>query len=129
EYPFRRIVGVEFSHELVAVAKRNVTRWLQKERACSDIVLVCCDATEFELPSGPLVLYFYHPFRAPVMRAMLDKIHQSLRDSPRPVLLALHGDETLVEEVLARGFIELEVGRWPKVFTAAPYGIDAGTND
>jgi predicted RNA methylase len=117
EYPFRRIVGVEFSHQLVSVAERNVARWIQKERACRDITVLCCDATEFDPPAGPLVLYFNNPFRAPVMRATLERIHQSVDAEPRPVLLALRGEDALVDEVLASGFVELEVGRWPRVFT------------
>ncbi len=68
EYPFRRIIGVEFSPELVAVARGNVARWLEEERTCREITLVCSDATEYELPREPLVLYFYNPFDQVVMR-------------------------------------------------------------
>jgi hypothetical protein len=118
DYPFRRIIGVEFSRELVAVAEQNVARWLKTEHACTDIALVCCDVTDFDLPREPLVLYFYNPFGIEVMSKVLDRVHQSLQETPRPLVIALHGDEPLVAEVLARDFTEIDAGRWPKVFTA-----------
>ena len=41
----------------------------------------------FTLPEGPLVLYLYHPFAAPVMRRFLDCLGRCLQASPRPVYL------------------------------------------
>ena len=117
EYPFCRIVGVEFSRELVAVARRNVARWLEHDRACMDITLMCSDATEYELPPEPLVLYFFNPFEPPVMRSMLDNVVRSFRENPRPLFIVLRGDAMLVAEVLASGFSELDPGHWPKVFS------------
>ena len=120
EYPFHRVVGVEFSPKLVAVARGNVARWLEKERACREITVECSDATEYDLPPEPLVLYFYNPFDRLVMREMLAGVRRSLRDHPRPVLLVLRGDPTLVDEVLAGGFSEYQEGRWPRVFSLDP---------
>jgi hypothetical protein len=50
---------------------------------------MCGDAATFDLPSAPLVLYFYNPFGVAVMQRVLDKIETSLAHEPRPVTIIL----------------------------------------
>ena len=84
--PFRRVVGVEFSPALHAVAQRNVAAW-RGERRCGAVELVCADAAEWEPPEEPLACYFYNPFLAPMMERVLAKLRESLRRCPRPLYL------------------------------------------
>ena len=50
EFPFKRIMGVEFSDELSAIARENVASFPTEAQRCGDIEIVCEDAAEFELP-------------------------------------------------------------------------------
>jgi SAM-dependent methyltransferase len=74
EMPFREVLGVELNAGLVAVAERNLQRWDELGlRQCPSRVLQG-DAAEFLLPEAPLLVYLYNPFRAPVMRMLLERL-------------------------------------------------------
>jgi SAM-dependent methyltransferase len=126
ELPFRRIVGVEFSPELVSTAQANVAHWLRGGRArCREIEVVCDDAVGYQPPDDPLVVYFYNPFLPEVMRAVLENLRRSLREHPRPMLLVLAGDASLVGETIAAGFTEIDAGPY-RVFTT-PQAVESGS--
>jgi hypothetical protein len=82
-YPFRKIIGVEFAPELIEVARANVHNYQKLVPRCTDIEFVCADATEYPLPADPMVFYFANPFVKDVMKTMVQRIEQSLRDVPR----------------------------------------------
>lgn len=83
-FPFKRVVGIEYCPELNKIAEENLRRYSGK-RACQDVKLVCTDATEYELPSEPLVLFFFNPFGKPVMDAVVQKVVASYQKNPRPI--------------------------------------------
>ncbi len=85
--PFRRIVGVEFSPRLDAVARANLEHYTG-ERNCTDIELVCMDAARYDFPEdSPLVLYLYNPFERPVMQQVADRLAASHARRPRRMLV------------------------------------------
>lgn len=86
-YGFRRIIGVEFALELHHSAKQNIRSYRNLRQKCFDVESVCTDAAQFELPPGPCVLYFFHPFREEVMRQVLAHIERSYRAHPRKLIL------------------------------------------
>jgi tRNA1(Val) A37 N6-methylase TrmN6 len=61
-YNFVKIVGVEFAQELVACASRNIASFCCDRESCRDLAVVEADATQFDFPYTPLVLFFYNPF-------------------------------------------------------------------
>ncbi len=75
-YPFRQVLGVELSPELARVAQENVSRLQADWRRPMPVTVVVGDASTVKLPEGPLLLYLYHPFAAPVMRAFLQHVRQ-----------------------------------------------------
>jgi predicted RNA methylase len=76
EMPFRETLGVEFDGDLVTTARSNVALWDQAGRLRSPVKVVHADATEVELPEGPLLVYLFNPFGAPVLRRMLQRLQQ-----------------------------------------------------
>ncbi|HEX4933155.1 MAG TPA: class I SAM-dependent methyltransferase, partial [Gemmatimonadaceae bacterium] len=87
EFPFRRIVGVEYDAQLHAIASRNVQRYRSRTQRCRDIECLHRDALQFPFPSGPLVVYLYHPFRPPVLVPLLRNLQASYARHPREILL------------------------------------------
>ncbi len=87
EFPFRRVIGVEHSPELHAVAEANIARYPSLRQRCTDVTSVCQDALTFELPLEPLVLFLCNPFGYDAMVAFLDGVERSLREHPRPALI------------------------------------------
>ena len=105
---FREVVGVELSPVLHEVAERNVTRVRAAGALVSPVRLVRADATELEVPRGPLVIYLYHPFPDPIAERVLARVRAAVEASPRPVAI-LYGHPTLQQcidpGVFARGGI------------------------
>jgi SAM-dependent methyltransferase len=87
KFGFKKIVGVEFSEELHRSAVDNVASSNSTGRRCTDIQALHLDATQFDIPAGPLVLYFFDPFREQVMQQVLDKIRDAYSTAPRKIYL------------------------------------------
>ncbi len=87
ERPFRRVIGVEIAPALADLARANVRIVSTRYPGRPAIEIVTGDAAAFDLPLEPLVLFFYQPFEAPVMRAVLARLEASLAIRPRPVIL------------------------------------------
>ena len=75
-FPFRRVIGVEISEALQAMARRK--RGAAHGRNCSakNIELVTCDAAEYEIPDDVIAIYFFNPFYASVLSNCLAQIRR-----------------------------------------------------
>lgn len=90
DYPFRRIVGVELLPALHQIARENLIKYRSDSQKCFALESVCGDATEFQFPAEPIVLYLFNPFPESDLRRMLANLQQSLRDRPRTVYVLYH---------------------------------------
>jgi hypothetical protein len=70
EMGFAAVVGVELDADVAAVGQRNLELW----RAACPMRLVQGDAAEMEFPVGPLLIFLYNPFQAPVLRRLLERV-------------------------------------------------------
>jgi SAM-dependent methyltransferase len=107
EYPFHRVIGVEFSRELHDVAQRNLANVRSGARKCDQVESICTDAARFDFPPEPLVVYFLNPFEAPVMNKVLERISASVEAFPREVLLVFTGDVPQALQTQRGGFTRL----------------------
>lgn len=112
-FPFNRILGVEFIPQLHQAAVENIRKFSAPWQSCSKIEPRHGDATEFAYPGGPIVLYLYNPFLAPVLKRCLKHLARSLKDEPRELYLiyANPSFERLVERHLP-GMIR----QWDRTF-------------
>lgn len=85
EYPFKKIIGVEFSGELNQTAQKNIRSYRNPAQKCRDIEAVCEDATKFALPAAPLVFYIFNPFLEEIVAQVLANIEKSFRENPREI--------------------------------------------
>ncbi|NIT60112.1 MAG: hypothetical protein GWN00_29020 [Aliifodinibius sp.] len=86
-FPFKRIVGVDVSNKLHQIAHDNIRRFLAQRVKCRNILSVCEDATTFDLPNEPLVIYLFHPFKQEVLTAVLNNIGRSLEHRFRHIII------------------------------------------
>lgn len=100
-YPFRRVVGVELLPSLHETALQNLAQYKSGDQKCFAIESVCQDATAFEFPPDPLVLYLFNPLPESGMRAVLRHLEESIRATPRSVHVIYHNP--LLEHVLMEG--------------------------
>jgi SAM-dependent methyltransferase len=88
DYPFQRIVGVEFMPELHRVAEKNIAGYSSDRQRCRQIEAVCADARDFQFPPEPLVVYLFNPFAEPTFAKVLENLRQSIEQASRPVYIA-----------------------------------------
>ncbi len=96
-YPFRRILGVELSHELNLRAAENVRRALRKLK-CKEVEVIEADAAAYEVPPDVTVMYFYSPFSGAVLRRVLENVRRSLAAAPRKVTIIYKNPHHFEEE-------------------------------
>ncbi len=89
EFPFKQIVGVEFSSLLHEQALRNLRNFRSGRAACRNILALHGNAKDFVFPQGKLVLYLFNPFGRETMQHVLDHLAASLRQDPREVVIVL----------------------------------------
>ena len=85
KFPFKKIIGIEFSRELHLSSEQNIRKYSSPEQKCKSIESVFMDFTEFSLPPAPLVLYLNLPCDGMPLVKTVDNIRQSLREKPRPI--------------------------------------------
>jgi len=116
EFPLKRIIGIELSQELHETALQNIRRFRSQRQQCDDVIAINEDATQFEFPAEPLVLFFFNPFSAEILRLVIDNLQQSLSDHPRSVVVIYYN--ALHESVLDQY----------QEFQPAPFGFDPGSD-
>jgi hypothetical protein len=89
EYRFRKVVGIELNPQLVSIARSNAQHWTRTQEAdptsgpIAPIDILEQDATEFELPATPTLLFMFHPFEAPVLQQFIERVHTQLAARPK----------------------------------------------
>jgi SAM-dependent methyltransferase len=80
--PFKRVLGVEISPELVATARENFRRAIPR-LCCRELEITSGDAGQFKVPPDVTVVFFFNPFHGTILTRVLDNLHTSLREQPR----------------------------------------------
>ncbi len=93
-YCFAEIIGVEISPQLQEAAAANLARYAPPERICQNARALLQDATTFEFPLTPLIVYMNHPFCRPVLEEVMENLGRSLQAHPRPLWVVYINPET-----------------------------------
>jgi hypothetical protein len=105
EYPFRRVLGVEFSPDLNLVAAENIRRYRSPKRRCGDVSSICADAASYEFPAENMILFLYNPFGEDVLRRMLGNLRTSLEQSEREIYM-IYSNPIFARLLDDSGFLE-----------------------
>jgi hypothetical protein len=90
EFPFQKIIGVEFSEELDSIAQENIKRFHSDISKCTHIESICIDVVDYKLPDDNLVCYFCNPFDAALMAQVLTNIRESFLRIPRDIFIVYY---------------------------------------
>jgi len=82
EFGFRDVVGVELHSGLAKIAEANVAAWTASARAAAPMRILNKDAAEFVFPDGACLLYLFHPFTAPVLTRVIERIEADFAGRP-----------------------------------------------
>lgn len=85
EYPFRAIVGVEFSPRFAEMARANAAIMAQRYPERTRVTIQTGDAGAFVFPAGDLVLFLYDPFGETTMREVVARLETALAVERRSV--------------------------------------------
>jgi predicted RNA methylase len=105
--PFSRVIGVEISPSLAAIANQNLEHYYKTSgKSSPSWDVVALDARRFEIPSDATVFYLFNPFDAVVLGEVADRIIASLQRSLRDcfVVYAKPVHEVILTD---RGFVHL----------------------
>ena len=125
EWPFREVIGVEFSRLLHERAVANIGTFRSRHRRCGPVRPVHVNAVDFAFPDGPLVVYLFHPFGAATLQRVLDNLQASLRQQPRHVVVVLLWPKCGEQVAQAPGVRLVEQGPWHQVFETHGQTSDA----
>ena len=107
-FPFRHLLGVELSPGLVRVAQSNLETFSAPwRRPGVSGEAMAADATDFRIPSGPLLVFLYHPFAAPVMKRFLAHLAEAARVEPREIVMLYANPELGPQVTATPGFVQL----------------------
>ena len=79
-FPFQQIKGVELSPPLAAIARQNTT-------GNPRIQVTTGDAATCQYPQGPLLVFLYHPFLAPLLKKALRNLLRQREAQPHPTFV------------------------------------------
>jgi predicted RNA methylase len=100
-FPFKQIVGVEWSADLCVIARRNIELFRSRNPSAPEMEVQCLNVLDYEIPPGPVVLYMFHPFGPKLTRQVFEKIGQhALRASETCRVIYAGADDEEREFVL-----------------------------
>jgi SAM-dependent methyltransferase len=111
DYSFRRIVGIELLPALHCVAQQNIASYPRT----AQIELICTDASSFQFPAEPLVIYLFNPLPRLSLVKMVTNLERSLLSSPRAAWIVYHNP--LEQDVI------LQSGRFRKAAATDSYSV------
>ena len=85
ERGFRKVIGVEFSIELVEINRKNLVIFKEKSKSNTEFEIIHMDASEYKIPSDANLLFFSNPFNEALTTKVIGNILKSLEQSPREV--------------------------------------------
>ncbi|MBV6452347.1 MAG: hypothetical protein MHPDNHAH_03104 [Anaerolineales bacterium] len=85
ERGFRRIIGVEFSIELVEINRKNLEIFKQKTKSKAEFEILHLDASEYAIPADANLLFFSNPFNEALTAKVIGNILKSYEQSPREI--------------------------------------------
>ena len=76
EFPFQKIVGIEFAKNLHRIALNNIKNYKNQTQKGENIEMLLEDAVNYIFPSERLIIYFFNPFDETIMTRVLANIER-----------------------------------------------------
>ncbi|HEU5342386.1 class I SAM-dependent methyltransferase [Edaphobacter sp.] len=99
ELPFRKVTGIELNPAMAAAAEINLRHWKRAHKSdptaphLAPIEIIEQDALEYDLPNTPTLVFLFHPFEAPVLKALLRRIETQFAKRPGTLDILYVNDE------------------------------------
>jgi len=90
QFPFKEVIGVEFSRQLHEIALRNIARFPSDQLHCCSIRSILEDATAFVLPPSDLVCYLYNSFESEVLTSVVQNLAAHAGNGYRVIVIYMN---------------------------------------
>ena len=84
---FKKVIGVEFSPQLAAIALSNMNIFSKQIDGKIEFEIVNIDGAKYEIPIEADCFYFFNPFDDFILNQVLEKIINSLKKKYRKILI------------------------------------------
>ncbi len=120
---YGRIIGVEITQDIAEAARANVATVMTS--AMTPVEIVHGNATEFDWPMTPLVVFMANPLGPNTFRRVMHALVQTNRATPRPIVIAylnpVHRD--MLDNCASLTRIPLSVAHQAKFVVLSPYAL------
>ena len=88
QLPFHQVIGIELNPDMADTAQANLEIWQAAHSAdttaqpIAPTRLLQQDALDYNLPRTPTLAFLFHPFEAPVLKALLRRIETQFAKRP-----------------------------------------------
>lgn len=89
EYGFKKVIGLEFSHELVQITHRNLEIFSRKHKCQTEFHVIKVDAADYKYDEID-IFYFFNPFGESTLKKVLSKIVKSVRKHKRKDIFIIY---------------------------------------
>jgi len=104
DLPFKRIVGIEWSNDLVQIARRNIEIYHSPRQECFEIEVHCMSVLDYPLPVIDTILYMYNPFGPKTIFQVFETVRRSVIAEPRRFLIVFSGLGDMENTIVMEGF-------------------------
>jgi len=115
QLPFGKVIGIELSPQLTAIAAANVQQ-ARPHLRCRSVELVTADVLSYEIPPEVSVIYMYCPFIGEIFHRFAQRVFASFDSRPRPLLI-VYGYPWEHNWLIASGrvrTVDVNPARWPR---------------
>ena len=103
QYPFKSVIGIEFSETLHNIASTNIRSFCKSAPTKTHPTSINCDAAGFDFSDlGNKVVFCYNPFAAELMIRVIHNLQRSRHPSEETLLVYLGPMARSVSEALCR---------------------------
>lgn len=128
EFPFRKILGVEFASELCAIADRNADRYAQRYPNRPEIDVQNIDALQLRLEDADHVLFMYNPFAGPLVSEFFARIDAQQREHRRNIYLVYFYPKHAGALSSNWRPVDMRRSAWDKIANPVAYQVFQWTN-
>jgi predicted RNA methylase len=111
DFPFKRIIGVEWSKDLSDIALHNLTIYRSYRQKCTALEIHCMNVVDYKFPVSNIVLFMYNPFGLKITTQVFENVQRSALDFPHKFLVVYSGlgtyENTVIMECFNRFHIEV----------------------
>jgi SAM-dependent methyltransferase len=101
QYPFKSVVGVEFSKTLHDIAVTNIQKFVATARTSTSVTSINCDAGEVDFSEiGDKIVFCYNPFAADLMIRVLNNLNAPAQKPGETIFAYLGGMPSAVSQKL-----------------------------